>query len=69
MCKSSHVHVKLNVGFRRQKQRSTTGRLFASKLDLKLKEETGKVLKFEHSFVWCSKMDTSESGKKHSWKY
>jgi hypothetical protein len=27
--------------------------LFTSKLDLKVKEETSKVLHLEHSFVWC----------------
>jgi len=27
--------------------------LFTSKLDLKFKEETSKVLHLEHSFVWC----------------
>jgi hypothetical protein len=35
--------------------------LFTSKLDLKFKEETSKVLHLEHSFVWCWKLDTSES--------
>jgi hypothetical protein len=33
---------------------------FTSKLDLKFKEETSKVLLSEHSFVWCWNLETSE---------
>jgi hypothetical protein len=33
--------------------------LFTSKLDLKFKEETSKVLHVECKFVWCRNLDTS----------
>jgi hypothetical protein len=31
------------------------------KIELKFKEEVSEVLCIEHSFVWCWKLDTSES--------
>jgi hypothetical protein len=34
---------------------------FHQQTGLKFKEETSKVLHLEHSFLWCSNMDTSES--------
>jgi hypothetical protein len=35
--------------------------LFICKSDLKVKEESSKMLHLEHNFVWCSKLETSES--------
>jgi hypothetical protein len=34
---------------------------FHLQIGLKFKLESGKVLCLEHSFVWCSDLDTSES--------
>jgi hypothetical protein len=39
--------MKLNPGF--QKEEGS----FHQQIGLKFKEETSKVLHFEHSFVWC----------------
>jgi hypothetical protein len=43
--------------------------LFASKPDLKFKEETSKVLNLEHSVLWCWNVDTSENGLEVSGKF
>jgi hypothetical protein len=40
---------------------TTKNNHFSSKLVLKFKEETSKVLHLEHSILWCWKLDTSES--------
>ena len=35
--------------------------LFDQKCGIKFKEETSKLLHLDHSFVWCSKLGSSES--------
>jgi hypothetical protein len=36
----------------KKKKKKKKKNLFTSKLDLKCKEETSKILRLEHSFVW-----------------
>ena len=50
------VRAKLNPGLSWQKQHS-----FHKQIGLEFKREISQVLHFEHSTVWCSNLDTSES--------
>jgi hypothetical protein len=54
------VHWKLNPGLPRQKQHSTEDS-FHQQTGLKFKEETNKVLHFQHTETW----DTLESKQKY----
>jgi hypothetical protein len=47
-----NVHVKLNPELPWKKQHSTRRGLFNQQIGLKFKEETGKFLHLEHSFLW-----------------
>jgi len=61
------VHVKLNLLLPQKKQHSTRGRHFYQKIGhtgFKFKEESGEILHFEHSFVWCRSLGTSKISPK-----
>jgi len=60
-CLVSVIFVKLNLGFPWQNQRSTRRGSLHQPIELKFKEETGKVLHFGHCCVWRCNLDTSES--------
>jgi hypothetical protein len=38
------------------------GGIYQRQIEFKFKEETSKVLRLEHNFVWCRNLDISESG-------
>jgi hypothetical protein len=64
------VHVKLNAELPWQKQHSKRKKgSFHQQTGLKFKEETSKVLHLEHSFVWYSNLDTSESRSEITGKF
>ena len=62
------VHVELNEGLPRQKQRSKSRRLLSPESGLRFKEENSKVLQLEQSFMLLWKLDTSESRSEISGK-
>ena len=43
--------------------------VFTSKLDLKFKEETSKLLYLERNFARCWNLDTAESTAEIPWKF
>ena len=55
------LRMKLNPESSRQKQHYTR-RLLVQKLGVIFKDETSFVLHLVYSFVWCGKLDSSESG-------
>jgi len=55
------VRVKLNPGLPWPKLHSTSRRLFYQQNGLKFEEETNKMLRSEHGFVWCGYLDASGS--------
>ena len=54
-----HVHVKLNAGLSRKKISNQQEEDFFHQ-QTGLKKEISKAVYFEHSFVWCCKLDTSK---------
>ena len=48
-CEIKSRIVMAKAAFNKKKKKT----LFTSKLDLKIEEETSKMLHLEHGFVWC----------------
>jgi len=63
------VHEKLNPGLPCQKHFNKKKTLFTSILDLNLRKKLSRVLHLEYCFVWCWKLDTSESRSEIPGKY
>jgi hypothetical protein len=59
------VHVKLNPGCHGKSSIQQVADSFRQQIRLKFKEETIKVLKLGHSFVWCCNADTSQVAQKY----